>query len=259
WFFAMDLPILLAAGSKDVAAGYAVAMRFLIMLIAIPDALAALYYPAFSRKAVDSYADQAAALLTRLRLGLLFGFPTAVGATVLADPITALIARDAYAGAAPALAALTWLLLIETLSRTLGVFLRAHSLQKESMYIRVGCTLLKFGLAVPVVKAAGVNGLLVLSLGSAAVCALATFYFVNTVLPLRTIVRDVISAFLRPAAAATAMGALLWTISGYSLAVTVPAGVVTFGAAAFGLRAFPRNDGLVVLRAMGFRIRKERS
>lgn len=257
WFFAMDLPLLLALGLEESAANYAVAMRFLIMLITIPDALAALYYPAFSRKAADSHADQAGALLMRLRLGLLFGFPTAVGVTVLSRPITALIAGEAYAGAAAMLATLTWLLLIETVSRTLGVFLRAHSLQKEFMYVRVGSTLLKFGLAVPVVKAAGVDGLLALSLGSAALCVLATFYFTNKALPLPPIARDVLSVFLRPAAAAIAMGTLLWPIAGYALYLTIPAGVLAFSAFACACRAIRRSDWLIIASPKTPRSRKD--
>ena len=134
-YFALDLPLLEGYGHGAIAGHYAIGLRFLLLMMTFSDLIAAVLYPIFSRKAMQSADDQRAALGIGLKASALFAVPALIGIAVLNHGVVALIAGPANLPSAPAVLGFTFVFLCEMLTRNLVDFLRSHNRQRTPMAI----------------------------------------------------------------------------------------------------------------------------
>jgi len=234
----LDIISLSIVAGESVTGIYDAAFRLVQVLLTLVMSFTEAMYPILSRLYVES--RQRFGLVTgkALQYGMVALLPIAVGATVLAPQIIALLYhRPDYAASANVLAVLGWGAIVYFIMNLLSRTLVAGNRQRASMWATV--IMMAVGLVlVPgfthLLGAVGAGLGLSLMFATGAVVAL---YFS----------RDFGLAFgvgciARPALAAALMGATLYFLPQLPLVVAVGVGVMVYGILAFGLRAFDRSD-----------------
>ncbi len=250
-YFAMDMPILTALGTPEAAGYYAIGVRFLIMLITVTDALATLFYPMLSRKAMGAPEEEAFAVIRCVKNTALLAFPAAAGATLLAQPIAVTLCGQRFLPSASSVAVFTGVFGMVLLHRTFDMHLRARGRQWWPMYVYGAAVLVKFVAALYVLPRFGNTGLLALNLAVTGAMSLALLLMSIGIQPQLRLLSLFTGAALRPAAATLVMAVALWPLRAESIFLTIPLGGGIFAVAAWLLGCIDSFDRKMIRAALG--------
>ena len=234
----MDVVLLSVVAGEAATGIYDAAFQLVKVVMTLIMSFSEAIYPTLSRLYVHTRQQFALAIGKSLQYGLVLLLPLAVGATVLAEPIIALLyRRPEYAPAAGVLAVLSWALLPYFAQLLLTRTLMAGDRQRASLWVT--------GLMIAI----GAVFMLALTYQFAAVgtaAALGLMYMVGAWLAWRASrgydIAFGLSCLARPALAAALMGAGLYLMPSLPWWAAIPIGIVGYAALALGLGAFDRAD-----------------
>ncbi|HUT73613.1 MAG TPA: flippase [Armatimonadota bacterium] len=183
------------------------------------------------------------------RVLMLVGLPLAAGLIALAQPLMVGFYGPRFAPAILVFQLLGASVPIKFAANTVAAALTAADRQPQrTLAVGIGaavCVALAFAL----IPRFHHNGAAVAAVMTDLVILATTYYYLR-----RAGYRlDMLSLAVRPAVAAAVMGVSLWWLRGMSLAVTVPAGIAIYAAAAVAMGAVRRADGEWLWQALASR------
>ncbi len=241
----LDILSLSIVAGESVTGIYDAAFRLVQVLLTLVMSFTEAMYPILSRLYMESRQRFGAVTGKALQYGMVALLPIAVGATVLAPQIIALLyRRPDYAASANVLAVLSWGAIVYFVMNLLSRTLVAGDRQRVSMWTTVIMMVTGLILVPALTHLLGAVGTgLGLSLMFATGAAVAWYFSRDFDLTFD------MGCVARPALAAAIMGATLYFLPQLPLVVAVPAGVLVYGVFAYGLRAFDRSD-IALFRGM---------
>ncbi len=241
----LDILVLSVVAGEAATGIYDAAFQLIKVLMVLVLSFTDAIYPALSRLYLQARDRFAMAASKALQYGLILILPVAVGITVLAPELIALLYRRAgYARSADVLAVLAWVLLAYFVQIFLTRALMAGNGQRIAFHITavmvIAGVLILAGLTSlygPVGTAWGM--LLIYTIGS--ILAWRASRGFNFSFGFACMVRPVLAAAL--------MGAALYFLPDLPLALSVILGAAIYAVLALGLRVFDQGD-LQVLKAL---------
>jgi len=250
-FMGLDTVILSRFAPPEAVGWYGAAMKPVAILMLLPTAFMQALFPLMSRSYREAKASLAIAYEKAVQYLAFVALPMAVGLTVLADHIIALLYGADYVPAAPALQILGWALVIIYLNSVYGFVLPSIDEPKAQA---VYCGVMLFVLVLFAFLFIPSWGLGFGYLGA----GLAVFFshLAGLVLQSRHVAArlHVIpwgKLLLRPALASAVMGGWLWLGRTWSLLVLIPSGAVIYVAVLIALRTFDSTDRKIVRQLLG--------
>lgn len=238
--------LVLSVVAGEVATGiYDAAFQLIKVLMVLSLSFTDAIYPALSRLYHQARDRFSLAAGKALQYGIILLLPIAVGTTVLAPDIIALLyRRKDYTPAADVLAVLAWVLLAYFVQIFLTRALMAGNRPRAAFHITAVMVGAGVGLLVGLSTLFGPVG---------AAWGLFLIYLIGALLAWRAsrsyALSFGLSCLLRPALASALMGAALYFLPDLPLAFSVALGGVLYAALALSLRVFDQGD-LQVLRAL---------
>ncbi len=217
---------------------YTAAYKFMDFLAFVPAVVTSSLYPFFSAqlKAGDTVSVKNA-LQNYTRIMIALGMPIAFGGFVLASKLIVVVGGDQFIEGASALRILVFAsgvlfcyaavngIMVNQLTRL------AVKITFANIFINVIGNLI----LIPII---GFKGAAMITLASESIQALAYFYFVRK----KIVQFHVFRYFFQPIVASLIMALVLWQIKDYTLALTIPAGILVYFVAIFAVGFFKRSD-----------------
>ena len=239
-YFRIDI-LMLSKMKGDAETGlYGAAYRIMESLLFISTAVNTAALPAMSAMLATAPEKVHVMYRTSLRWLVLLGLPMAVGLTVLAQPVMALLGKG-FVVAAPALQVLSWALLLIFVNHLTGVVLTAVGWQR--LLVKVFAMALAANVALNLILIPPYG-----RMGAAWVTLLCECALLPALLLLARShlhLAELLHGFWRPCVAAAGMGCFCWYFAGLSLAAVVPCGAAVYGLLLLAcnvLRPDPRTE-----------------
>jgi O-antigen/teichoic acid export membrane protein len=242
--------VLLGQVSGQGAVGtYGAASTLVDRVAVIPDAVASALFPALAAAHQRSREEAAALYRKFFRYFLVVGLALAVGGSLLAEPIIALVYGDGFGESPAVLALLAWGLLGLFFVQLLGWSVAAVRQEKRAFFVPLVATAVFVPLAALLVPRFGPAGLAVAGLALGAVHVALYGPIVRDHLA-RHVLRP--GLLLRVLGANAIMAAAVLAVREGPVLVSIPVGAAVYGVALLALRVISRDEA----RELAGRVRR---
>ncbi|MBW7865749.1 MAG: oligosaccharide flippase family protein [Candidatus Hydrogenedentes bacterium] len=240
-YFGMDLFLLRPFVDPEALGQYALAVRFLIMLLPLADLLGTVFYPVFSRKTLDAPDGAGGAFLRGCAAAMSLGVPMAAGTLLLARPVTVFLAGEKFLPAAPAVAALAASAALFLPACIGQMQLRARGMQGRAAVILGVAAALKAALVLGFAPGHGADAAVWANLAVGALLAAGLVLLAGRGMSARW--PWLAAHTLRVVLSTALMAGALWPLREMPVPLTVPAGMAVFLAGMFVFAPLSRRFG----------------
>jgi O-antigen/teichoic acid export membrane protein len=212
---------------------YNAAYRLIFNLLALLSGFLVALTPSLAREFVTDPARVRGWVRSSIQWMALFSLPVAVGLSVLAPRVVALLYGSDYVPAGQALAFLSWDVPPLLFVAFCGNVTAAVGLERPAVRVYLAAALLNVVLNVLLIPPFGLLGAAGVTVLTDALAGARFFYLLNRELA----VGDITLVLAKTTAAAALMGAVVWSIQDLALPLVVLAGALSYGLLATVLRA----------------------
>jgi O-antigen/teichoic acid export membrane protein len=217
--------VLLQYFQGDAVTGwYNAAYRLIFMLMPISHAVNVSLYPSMVRQHAIDPGKMTQIYNRALKYMFVFSFPIAVGTAVLGDKIVLFLYSEEFSAAILPLCILIWVLPLMFLSELLGNIVVVHN-QEHRVARSIGVsTAVNLILNLILIPRFGLKAASVITVLTEAILVAQYLWMLRQ--ELASI--DRVSAFLKPAIAATLMGITVWAFRRWDLSILVTTAAITY-------------------------------
>lgn len=240
-----------ANASRDAIIGwYSAAYNILDGLTSIPVAVSAAILPV----AIVYFKESREKLIRLYTLSVKYltyvSIPSAIGITLLADKLIIMIYKNEYINAAPALKILVWTMVPLCINYMLGAMMIATHNEKKSLYVLFGNCLVNILCNIILIPRLSLYGAALATFLSELFYFSGYYYIVS-----KSLVRlNILKFMTKPLISGLAMAGLIYYLNYMNVFILIILGASIYFALMFLLRAFSREDILLIKRLFKQRI-----
>jgi O-antigen/teichoic acid export membrane protein len=241
-YLQIDTIVLSQLKGTDSVGVYQAALRLVLVLMVIPEAVSEAVFPGMARLFHSSRARLNAVYATCLRAMWMSGLPVSVGLCLLADKIIVPIYGRPFAGAVVLLQITGLMIVPRFLAYVPGTLLTAIDQQRLRTAVAGICVVVSVAANLMLIPRAGAAGA-----ATAAVFTNVTLFGAYALLARREGVPGISAGdALKPLGAALIMAAFLHLLRGLSIALLVPGGVLVYLGVLCALGGISADDRAIV-------------